>query len=479
MNAQETRNKVLVVDDEPVISVQLEEMLDCLGYDVVGRAGTGIEAVNLAERTNPDVILMDIVMPGEMDGIEACDRIQKKYGIPVVFLTAYADDSFVNRASAVHPYGYILKPFQDAQIKAAIKIALNKRSGAKTHAESLALLETERRYKIVADNAVDVIVTLDQALRVTYVSPAVKRLLGYSPDEFLGQPIHAVLPMSAYKRFKKAYAQLLAEDRAGRDKDPARHWEEEYPKKDGSRIWTECLFKPLRDEQGTVSGLIGCLRDITERKRAEAALRESQKYLSDILASMQEGLCIMNGKGTVLDVNPAFCAMTGLSRRELVGAGPPLPFWAPDHVKDIKEAYLNMLQCQFETFELMFRDKKGRDFPVLVSPFCVRDNLGEVLHYIMTVKDISARVKARQAHEACETRYRDIFQNALEGIFQSTKEGRFIEANPSLARMLGYASPTELIDQVRDIGQDLFVYPQDRARLLSLLENTKKSRASK
>ncbi|MDY7001017.1 MAG: response regulator, partial [Thermodesulfobacteriota bacterium] len=120
-------HKIMVVDDEVVITDELEEMLDSHGYQVVGTAKSGALAVDLAEELHPDLVLMDIVMPGKMDGIEACGHIQKDMDIPVVFLTAYGDDAHVSRAKAVYPYGYIMKPYHDDQIKAAVECALEKK----------------------------------------------------------------------------------------------------------------------------------------------------------------------------------------------------------------------------------------------------------------------------------------------------------------------------------------------------------------
>lgn len=122
------RHKIMVVDDEAVIITQMEELLTSLGFDVVGKASSGDAAVRLAEELRPDAVLMDIVMPGKLDGIEACGLIQGNYDIPVILLTAYGDDAHVARAKTVHPYGYILKPSQNDQIKATLEIVLEKKA---------------------------------------------------------------------------------------------------------------------------------------------------------------------------------------------------------------------------------------------------------------------------------------------------------------------------------------------------------------
>jgi CheY-like chemotaxis protein len=119
--------RILVADDEVVITMQLEERLTAMGYQVVGRASSGEASIDMARRLRPDLVLMDIVMPGKLDGIDAARDIRAKLDIPVIFLTAYASDEFIQRAKVVEPYGYIVKPFQEQEIKAAIEVALHRK----------------------------------------------------------------------------------------------------------------------------------------------------------------------------------------------------------------------------------------------------------------------------------------------------------------------------------------------------------------
>jgi two-component system, response regulator PdtaR len=119
-----TMSKILVVDDEAIITMQLEERLHAMGYTVVGMAASGEDAIEKARRLTPDLILMDIVMPGRLNGIEAAQAIISELDIPVVFVTSYADDVIIEKAKQVRPYGYIVKPFNELEIKAAIEVAL-------------------------------------------------------------------------------------------------------------------------------------------------------------------------------------------------------------------------------------------------------------------------------------------------------------------------------------------------------------------
>ena len=117
---------VLVVEDESIVSKDIQHSLKKLGYNVVGAASTGEKAIELASSTLPDIILMDIMLKGDMNGIEAADEIRKQFSIPVIFLTAYADESTLSKAKITEPYGYILKPFKEIDLHTTIEMAIYK-----------------------------------------------------------------------------------------------------------------------------------------------------------------------------------------------------------------------------------------------------------------------------------------------------------------------------------------------------------------
>jgi len=121
-------SNILVVDDEAIIAMQLEERLNAMGYNVAGIASSGEDAIEKARQLNPDLVLMDIVMPGRLNGIDAAKAIAGEMDIPVVFVTSFADDATVAKAKLIGPYGYIVKPFNELEIKAGIEVALFRKS---------------------------------------------------------------------------------------------------------------------------------------------------------------------------------------------------------------------------------------------------------------------------------------------------------------------------------------------------------------
>ncbi|MDP3623543.1 MAG: response regulator [Methanobacteriaceae archaeon] len=118
--------KILIVEDERILALGLKKKLENLGFMVTATASTGEDAIKSVKSDKPDLILMDIVLKGEMDGIDAAKLIISMYDIPVIYLTAYADDKTINRAAHTYPYGYLMKPYKERELKANIDMALKK-----------------------------------------------------------------------------------------------------------------------------------------------------------------------------------------------------------------------------------------------------------------------------------------------------------------------------------------------------------------
>ncbi len=123
--------KILIVEDEGIVARETEYRLKDLGYIVCGLAASGAEAIKKAEKARPDVVLMDIMLKGEMDGIDAAEQIHSKLSVPVVYVTAHADETTLQRAKRTEPMGYLLKPFNERELHAAIEIAIYKHTTEK------------------------------------------------------------------------------------------------------------------------------------------------------------------------------------------------------------------------------------------------------------------------------------------------------------------------------------------------------------
>lgn len=121
-----TKANVLVVEDEFIVSKDIQSSLKKLGYNVIGAAPSGEKALEILAENTPDIVLMDIMLKGEMNGIETAEIVRNQYAIPVIYLTAYADESTLSKAKVTEPYGYILKPFKEIDLHTSIEMALYK-----------------------------------------------------------------------------------------------------------------------------------------------------------------------------------------------------------------------------------------------------------------------------------------------------------------------------------------------------------------
>jgi len=178
-------------------------------------------------------------------------------------------------------------------------------------------------------------------------------------------------------------------------------------------------------------------QDITERKQAEEALRETHEFLDSHINAMRDGFSILDNRGVHISVNPALCEMTGFLREELIGAGPPHPYWPPERNEEIYRAFQKTLAGDFVDIELTFMRKNGERFPVIVSPAWTKDKQGNVVSYFATVKDITERKQAEEVLRQSEEKHRTLFETMAQGVVYQNAEGHIFSANAAAERILG------------------------------------------
>lgn len=179
--------KILIVEDEAIVAKNLQNRLRAVGYAVPAIASSGEEALRKVKSIKPDLVLMDIVLNGEIDGIAAANTIHENYNTPVVFLTAYSDEDAIQRAKIAEPYGYILKPFEISEVHSAIEIALYKHEKEETQVRQQGLLSSALQYLNSA------IVVTDLEGRVQYMNSYAENTLALGQDEALGKEFMDVL----------------------------------------------------------------------------------------------------------------------------------------------------------------------------------------------------------------------------------------------------------------------------------------------
>ncbi len=178
--------KILVTEDEGIVAMDVESRLQALGYAVTGVAASGEEAIRLADSTRPDLVLMDIKLLGELDGVAAAEEIRARFNIPVIYLTAYADDLTLQRARVTEPYAYLIKPFEERELLTAIEIALYK------HEMEAKLRRSEQWLATTLRSIGDAVIATDVNGCLQFMNPVAEVLTGWKQAQALGRPLSEV-----------------------------------------------------------------------------------------------------------------------------------------------------------------------------------------------------------------------------------------------------------------------------------------------
>ena len=259
---------ILVVEDERIVAEDLRRTLETFGYAVLGIASSGEEAIRKVAETHPDLVLMDIRLQGHMDGTEAASRIRRQFDIPVVYLTAYGDESTLERARVAEPYGYIIKPFQETELHSSIEIALYK------HKMEGQLKASERWLWATLRCIGEAVIAADAKECVKFMNPIAEALTGRK-QVVLGQHFQEVFNIVDEKTQESVKDPVgrLSQEGTGANRSSGTL----LIRADGSRIPIEGNAGYIRDDKGGLTGVVAVFRDVTERRRTEAALARADK----------------------------------------------------------------------------------------------------------------------------------------------------------------------------------------------------------
>lgn len=249
--------RILIVEDEKIIALDLQRRLERFGYSVVGMASDGAEAVAAAREGRPDIILMDIMLAGAMDGIEAAKQVRAELGIPVIFLTAYTDERTLDRAKEVEPFGYILKPFKERELYTTIDIALYK------HSIDKRLRKQERLFSAILHSVNDGIVATDVDLKVSFMNPVAEEIIGWREAEAQGKPVSEIISL-VDPRTKK---DLILDEPAPMPERPIFFSELAVRNATGQSLVVDGSLTRIHEKENSTDGFVLAIRDITEMKR--------------------------------------------------------------------------------------------------------------------------------------------------------------------------------------------------------------------
>jgi diguanylate cyclase (GGDEF)-like protein/PAS domain S-box-containing protein len=399
---------LMLVEDERIVAFDLKRQLQGFGYQVGSVLSSGEQAVDQVGRERPDLVLMDIHLEGRMDGIEAAMEIRARHQIPVVFLTAYAEDGTLSRALESRPFGYLVKPCEGRELHATIQMALARRE------DEMAVEQSEQRLQLALDAG---------ALGVLEWSLASDRMRGdehlatlfgnhaISLDETREAFIARVAPFDRDRVFDALNSTLVGADavrikfRTNGNGTQPRHME---------------VHVKAYELTGTGGRVVGILQDVSERHHNEERLRQS----SVVFHATAEAILITSAGGLIVAANSAFSRITGYSESEVIGLDPE----ALLRVSPGPERYACCQQSGGPDFwhgPVRCYRKSGVSFPAWQSISAVRNPDRQITHFVTAFSDVTAIYEAQQqlhhlAHHDPLTGlpnrllFEDRLQNAIE-----------------------------------------------------------------
>jgi len=305
------RTRILVVEDESIVAKDIQSQLTRLGYSVPATAASAQEALAKAQQVRPHLALVDIRLKGDIDGIVLAHQLREQLQVPVVYLTAYADDATIERAKKTEPFGYLLKPFEERDLQTAIELALYKSQMEARLRESEQWLRATLR--CIGDG---VIATDDKGL-VRFMNPVAEAMTGWSEQEALGKPLGEVFQAVDELTHGPLESPFDRAIREGLVSGPGA--EKLLLSSAGAETIIEDTAAPIRDRTGEVRGVVLAFRDVSERRRVVEQLRASEERYRDLFENANDIIYTTDLQGHVLSVNRAAERVIGYTRQEILG----------------------------------------------------------------------------------------------------------------------------------------------------------------
>ncbi len=375
---------ILVVEDEVVEAMNLKNILQSMGYNVAAIAASGNEAIESAKKLKPDLILMDVILKGKMDGIEA-SKIIKKYKIPIIFITALPDDATVQRALLSEPYGYIIKPYDNRKLKIAIEVALYKNEMEKQFKKS-----QENYYQTIFENTGTATAIIEEDKTLSLVNAEFTKLTGYFKEEIEHK-------MKWPEFFGKEDIEKMAEYHKLRRINPEyapRNYEAGIISKRGDIKPVYLTVAMIPETRKSMVSLL----DLTELQKSKIAIEESRRKFKSIFENAAETIILFDRHGTILEANDKIEKISGFKKEDLIGQKfmKLLPKVEIEYKKALTAFKDIIMGNELKKVEWTIKNKKGKQIFFLAHPSIIRNN-NKIDGLVLIIEDVTERKMAENS----------------------------------------------------------------------------------
>ncbi len=437
-------SRILICEDEGILAEDIAEILRSLGYKIAGIVTNGDAAVRAAEDTKPDLIIMDIKLAGEMDGIEAAAQIRSRRDIPLVYLTAYNEKTFLERAKRTQPYGYLGKPIGLSDLRSTVETALYR------HRADKRVRDGEELYRALVETTDTGYVILDHEGKVLDANSEYLRLSGHIDiEEIRGR---SVVEWTAEHDRNRNAEEVKECFRRGF----VRNLEIDYVDKSGAVTPIEINATVVSMSGGTC--IVTLCRDITARNKAEEALQQSQEQLKTIFETSPAAMFLVNPEGNITFANRRMGDL--FSRRTEDLPGTPYVELVHPESRSVGYGKMKSLMCgeiDHVNLERRYIRADGSDFLGHLSGRRLLRSDGGLDGLVGIIEDVTERKKAEEDLRRSEERFRSLIDQAPDAIFVHDFDGRFLEVNRQAVNALGYSRDEFLSMSVNEIDPDTLI----------------------
>lgn len=445
--------RILVVEDENIVGMDLAVRLTTMGYRVIRTVSTGSEAVQVAVTMRPDVVLMDIMLKGEMDGITAAAEIRRRADIPIIYTTAHSDDNTLRRARVTEPFGYIVKPYTDRDLLSAIEMALYR------HRAEQRLRESETTARALLSIHTDAAALVDPRGIILDMNEILAKQLGKPKAELIGCSAWSLFPRAVSERRAAVIAQVAI------TRLPVR-FEEEY----AGRCF-DTVIQPIGDERSKVARFAIVARDMTENKRVESALRRAKDAWEQTFDAVPDLLFTLDKNHRITRINRAAVARLGVSTEQVIGQ---TCYQCVHGIENplVECPHSMLLADGKEHFAEVIEKRLGGVFLVSVTP--LYDENGALSGSVHVARDITEFKRIQEALAESESKLRNLVDQATDGIAMCDEQGMIVTWNSAAEKLTGVSRGEALGRPLAEIQFGLLPAgqqtPEASARIRSTFE---------
>ncbi|MCH8029699.1 MAG: PAS domain S-box protein [Candidatus Dadabacteria bacterium] len=439
------KSRILLVDDDQNTTEYIQVTLEMIGYDVSSTASTGAEAVQKAKENKPDLVLIDIALQGEMDGVETAQEINSNLHTPIVYLTDTVNEEVLKRANQTNPYGYVPKPIEAREVRSIIEMALFR------HGMETKVKEKERWFSTTLNCIGEGIVTTNTKGNISYMNPVAEKLTGWKHNEAIGTELESVFNLISEETGDKVELPLTKVITEGFVLSSS-SINIAVKSKEGNTYPIEYTASPIIDDKGRTLGGVITFRDITEKKKVEKAeeLRRSEEHFRTLIDNASDLITIIDKDGIIHYQSPSVARILGYSAEESAGTNVIELIHPEDSAKFA--SMISKLQNTDSTYSMEYRFlHKNQSWRIMEGIGKKLPGSPNEVKIVVNSRDITERKRMEVELAAEKERLSITLRSIGDGVITVDTDGKVVMINKFAEEFIGWQDQAAFGRPLREI----------------------------